>query len=56
MLEETGVATAPGVDFDPAHGNRFVRFSFAVSTELVKEALVRLEPWFAARPRVAEPV
>jgi aspartate/methionine/tyrosine aminotransferase len=49
MLEETGVATAPGIDFDPVHGNRFVRFSFAVSTELVEEALTRLEPWFAAQ-------
>jgi aspartate/methionine/tyrosine aminotransferase len=56
MLEETGVATAPGIDFDPVHGNRFVRFSFAVSTALVEEALARLEPWFAAQPRVAEPV
>ena len=49
MLEETGVATAPGVDFDPVHGNRFMRFSFAVSTELVEEALRRLKPWFAAQ-------
>lgn len=49
MLEDTGVATAPGIDFDPVHGNRFVRFSFAVSTELVEEALARLEPWFAAQ-------
>jgi aspartate/methionine/tyrosine aminotransferase len=55
MLEETGVATAPGIDFDPIHGNRFVRFSFAVSTALVEDALTRLEPWFAAQPRVAEP-
>ena len=50
MLEETGVATAPGIDFDPVDGQRFVRFSFAVSTELVAEALARLEPWFAAQP------
>jgi aspartate/methionine/tyrosine aminotransferase len=49
MLEETGVATAPGIDFDPVHGNRFIRFSFAVSTALVEEALARLEPWFAAQ-------
>lgn len=49
MLEETGVATAPGIDFDPVHGNRFIRFSFAVSTKLVEEALARLEPWFAAQ-------
>ncbi|MCW1431814.1 aminotransferase class I/II-fold pyridoxal phosphate-dependent enzyme [Novosphingobium sp. JCM 18896] len=55
MLEETGVATAPGIDFDPLGGNRFVRFSFAVSTALVEEALARLEPWFAAQPRLVEP-
>ena len=53
MLEETGVATAPGIDFDPACGNRFIRFSFAVSTALVREALDRLEPWFAAQARVS---
>ncbi|MDB5724375.1 MAG: aminotransferase class and family protein [Novosphingobium sp.] len=53
MLEETGVATAPGIDFDPACGNRFIRFSFAVSTPLVEEALARLEPWFAAQTRVS---
>jgi aspartate/methionine/tyrosine aminotransferase len=50
MLEETGVAAAPGIDFDPVHGMRYVRFSFAVSTALVEEALARLEPWFAAQP------
>lgn len=52
MLEETGVAAAPGIDFDPVHGNRFVRFSFAVSTALVEEALARLEPWFAAQEAI----
>jgi aspartate/methionine/tyrosine aminotransferase len=52
MLEQTGVAAAPGIDFDPVRGNRFVRFSFAVSTALVEEALARLEPWFAAQPRI----
>lgn len=49
MLDETGVATAPGIDFDPEGGRRFVRFSFAVSTPLVEEALARLTPWFANR-------
>jgi aspartate/methionine/tyrosine aminotransferase len=29
MLEETGVACTPGVDFDPIAGHRFLRFSFA---------------------------
>jgi aspartate/methionine/tyrosine aminotransferase len=51
MLEETGVATAPGVDFDPVEGHRFIRFSFAVSTAQVEEALARLIPWFASLPR-----
>ena len=50
LLRDTGVATAPGVDFDPVQGGRFMRFSFAVSTPLVEEALGRLAPWFAAQP------
>ena len=50
MLADTGVATAPGIDFDPVGGRRFIRFSFAVSTRLVQEALDRLAPWFAAQP------
>jgi aspartate/methionine/tyrosine aminotransferase len=45
LLEDTGIATAPGIDFDPEHGGRFVRFSFAVSTAEVSEALDRLEAW-----------
>jgi hypothetical protein len=39
LLRDTGVATAPGVDFDPVDGHRFMRFSFAVSTPLIEEAL-----------------
>ena len=50
LLRDTGVATAPGVDFDPVDGHRFMRFSFAVSTAEVEAALERLKPWFAARP------
>ena len=46
LLEDTGVATAPGVDFDPVDGNRFMRFSFALSTPEIEEALERLVPWF----------
>lgn len=47
LVEETGVATAPGIDFDPIEGRRFVRLSFAVSTEEVERALERLGPWLA---------
>lgn len=49
LLRDTGVATAPGVDFDPVEGARFIRFSFAVSTAEVEEALRRMAPWFAER-------
>ncbi|MCA3717209.1 MAG: aminotransferase, partial [Brevundimonas sp.] len=49
LLRETGVATAPGVDFDPVEGHRFMRFSFAVSTPEIEEALRRMEPWFAGQ-------
>ncbi len=51
LIEETGVATAPGIDFDPVDGGRFVRFSFAVSTAEVGEALARLGPWLAEQAR-----
>lgn len=53
LLRETGVATAPGIDFDPIEGRHFIRISFAVSTPEVEEALRRLEPWFAARTAAA---
>lgn len=49
LLQDTGVATAPGVDFDPVDGHRFMRFSFAVSTPEVEEAIARMIPWFAAQ-------
>jgi aspartate/methionine/tyrosine aminotransferase len=45
LLAETGVATAPGVDFDTEVGHRFVRLSFAGSPREVREALQRLEGW-----------
>ena len=38
LLARTGVAITPGVDFDPQHGNRYVRFSFAGDTEEIARA------------------
>ena len=55
LLEDTGVATAPGIDFDPVEGHRFIRFSFAVSTAEVEEALARLGPWLAGQQAMAAP-
>ncbi len=51
LLRDTGVATAPGIDFDPVDGHRFMRISFAVSTPEVEEAIRRMGPWFGARSR-----
>ncbi len=45
LLAETGIAVAPGVDFDPVDGHRWVRFSFAGATEDVTAALGRLAAW-----------
>jgi aspartate/methionine/tyrosine aminotransferase len=52
LLADTGVATAPGVDFDTEAGDRFVRLSFAGATDDVEEALERLETWLPGPPRV----
>ncbi|WP_139318342.1 pyridoxal phosphate-dependent aminotransferase [Rhodococcus sp. BGS-1C] len=43
-LARTGVAVAPGVDFDTVHGHHTIRFSFAGATADIEEALVRLQP------------
>lgn len=45
LLGDTGVAMAPGVDFDTETGDLFVRMSFAGSTDEVAGALDRLETW-----------
>jgi aspartate/methionine/tyrosine aminotransferase len=45
MLEETHVATTPGVDFDPVHGREFIRFSYAGSAAEMREAVARIGRW-----------
>ena len=45
MLEQARVATTPGVDFDPVHGRRFIRFSYARSAEEIHEAVARIARW-----------
>jgi aspartate/methionine/tyrosine aminotransferase len=49
LLDRTGVALAPGRDFDPVKGDRFVRLSFSVSSAEVEEAIERLGPGVRAR-------
>ncbi len=43
LLARTGVAVAPGVDFDTAEGHRSIRLSFAGPGAGIEEALARLE-------------
>jgi aspartate/methionine/tyrosine aminotransferase len=45
VLEETGVAMAPGIDFDTRRGQQFVRLSFAGSSAEIEEGLSRLGRW-----------
>ncbi|WP_417789787.1 pyridoxal phosphate-dependent aminotransferase [Terasakiella pusilla] len=45
ILEKTGVATTPGVDFDSARGDHFMRFSYAGSFEQMREAAKRLQAY-----------
>lgn len=51
ILEETGVVLAPGIDFDPVQGHRYIRISFAVSSAETREAIRRLSDWFGRAPR-----
>ncbi len=45
MLEKAHVAATPGVDFDPVHGRRFIRFSYARSAQEMREAVERIARW-----------
>ncbi|WP_261818989.1 pyridoxal phosphate-dependent aminotransferase [Nocardioides sp. OK12] len=48
LLATTGVALAPGVDFDTVHGHRSLRFSFAGPRSDVEAGLERLAPALTA--------
>ena len=45
MLNETGIATTPGVDFDAARGHAQLRISYCASTADIETALDRLAHW-----------
>lgn len=45
LLAECHVAATPGIDFDPAEGNRFLRLSYAGSLEEIATAIDRLRQW-----------
>jgi aspartate/methionine/tyrosine aminotransferase len=45
LLAETGVAVAPGIDFDPIDGGRFIRMCFAGDTAEIDHAVDLLGDW-----------
>jgi aspartate/methionine/tyrosine aminotransferase len=45
MLEEAGVAVTPGIDFDPLHGNHYVRLCYAGSRADMAAAVERIGAW-----------
>ena len=47
MLSEIGVAMTPGIDFDAARGNSYVRLSFSGAYKDIHEAAIRLKKWLA---------
>jgi aspartate/methionine/tyrosine aminotransferase len=51
LLSDTGIAATPGVDFDPAQGERWLRFSYAGSTGEIERAADALVAWCKARRR-----
>jgi aspartate/methionine/tyrosine aminotransferase len=59
LLDETGVAVAPGIDFDPVDGGKFIRISFAGDSTEIAEAVEVLGEWLAkqeAAPDLAKPI
>ena len=45
MLEQAHVAVTPGSDFDPIHGKSFIRFSYARSSDEMRDAVARICKW-----------
>jgi aspartate/methionine/tyrosine aminotransferase len=45
MLHEAGVATTPGLDFDPRRGAKTLRISYAGPEADMREGVARLEAW-----------
>lgn len=48
ILEHAGVAVTPGLDFDPMRGGGTLRFSYARSTDDIREGLKRLKAYMQA--------
>jgi len=49
ILDQAGVAVTPGLDFDPVDGHKWLRFSYARSTDDIREGVKRLIAYMAGR-------
>jgi aspartate/methionine/tyrosine aminotransferase len=49
ILDQAGVAVTPGMDFDKQRGNGTLRFSYARSTDDIREGLKRLKAFMESR-------
>jgi len=50
LLDEAGVAVAPGIDFDPVDGGKFIRMCFAGDGAELERAVDLLGAWLARQP------
>ncbi|MEZ5873925.1 MAG: aminotransferase class I/II-fold pyridoxal phosphate-dependent enzyme [Hyphomicrobiales bacterium] len=49
MLKEIGVATTPGIDFDPDRGGSYLRFCYAGPEAQMREAARRIGAWLKTK-------
>lgn len=49
ILAQAGVAVTPGLDFDPVRGHTTLRFSYARSSQDIREGLQRLKAFLTSR-------
>jgi aspartate/methionine/tyrosine aminotransferase len=50
LLDETGVAVVPGLDFDPVDGGRYIRMCFAGDGDELGRAVDILGEWLRRQP------
>ena len=48
ILTQTGVAFAPGLDFDSTRGKKFIRISYAESPATINQAVDVIAEWMSA--------
>jgi aspartate/methionine/tyrosine aminotransferase len=53
LLGDAGVAVAPGLDFDPVNGGRYIRLCFAGDGADIGRAVDLMGDWLARQPRIS---